>query len=236
MKTLALTLHDYKIIKIKDIYGCTDQYKMYAIVGLDCNAKYKNTDDLLNDYNVDKSFKIEYIGISIKHTAASRLTKHNTFQKILIDYQTNKPNRELYIVLFNTKNFDIKTVEIEELKDDVKDKTAEDIEKSALDFMKQFNIAYTDTDVITALSEAGLINIFKPRYNTEYINCTYKTLFSTCQNLYDYSFEKGFYNIYPRFEHRGRGKIKIYTDYYNIILVPPDFNIQLQYPFSLKNK
>lgn len=131
------------------------------------------------------SFEIEYIGISKANTACTRLSSHTTLQKILIDNQSKHLNKDLYILLFNENHVEIEEVKVQQDNDEVLE------EEAAEEFMKQFDEVYEDIDVVTALTEAILINHLKPKYNIEYMNSKPNTMFSTLKTLYHYSFDKG---------------------------------------------
>lgn len=145
--------------------------------------------DLYAFANENPSFEIEYIGISKANTACIRLSNHTTLQKILIDNQSKHLNKDLYILLFNEKHMEIKEVKVEQDNDEISE------EEAAEEFMKQFDEVYEDIDVVTALTEAILINQLKPKYNIEYMNSKQNTMFSTLKTLYHYSFDKGVINL-----------------------------------------
>ena len=146
-------------------------------------------------------------GRDIERNAVSRLKNHETLQKILMDYHARHPNKRLYIMLFPfTENQIMMFNGIEDLptfdnKDDVNHKNR----------LIQDAIAIRNNDEnrkrqIINITEAALINYFKPYYNTTFVNNFPSAGHSSYRHYYDLE-----YNLIVVELHRLYG-VKVYTD------------------------
>jgi hypothetical protein len=104
--------------------------------------------------------KVEYIGQSqIKSKSCNtieRLKGHSSYQKILSNLSVNEPNREIVLIFIELK---LSPMGISTMLNDVKEQ------------FKKMKLAYetpTNIDHLVTLTEACLINYFKPDYNADY--------------------------------------------------------------------
>lgn len=160
------------------------------------------SDAFLNCDFLDKKIRIEYIGISTKHDATERLKNHSKLQSILSQFHSEHCYRDLYICLFNAEHFDIKTLD--------QNASDDDIEK----FIDKMGEAYDKDEVVTALTEASLINIFKPKFNDEYSKSSSNTKFKTLDDLYSYGFDNCIIHLslFSKNKDEKSGSVTIYTD------------------------
>lgn len=131
-------------------------------------------------------FEIEYIGISIENNASERLSSHSTLQKINGEENSNHLNKDFYILEFEPRHFETKTLKI--------DSNLSDEEIGNL-FLGNDDSVYFDHDGIIALTEAILINEFKPKYNIIYKNSSSDTKFKKLENMYKHQYQIGVVKI-----------------------------------------
>lgn len=126
--------------------------------------------DLFNLYaNVlirKQAFEVLYIGQAYgkegKRTAFDRLASHSTLQKILTDYQSKHPDRHLYILLLEfTPNLSMSF--------DGLSKKYTKSEAESDQHMRDVICNLPKNQQIINITEAALINYFKPEYNVNFV-------------------------------------------------------------------
>ena len=109
-----------------------------------------------------QEFEVLYIGQAYgkdgNRTAFDRLEQHATLQKILTEYRNDHPDKHIYILLLEIQkqlamSFDGRSKEYM--------KTEEESDKH----MKQVCCNLPEEDQVINITEAALINYFKPEYN-----------------------------------------------------------------------
>lgn len=113
-----------------------------------------------------QEFEVLYIGQSYgkrgERTAITRLSSHSTLQKILTDCQSKYSNRHIYLLL----------LEINTLLNMSFDGISKDYTKSINDSdMHMRNVIQNlpEEQQVVNISEAALINYFKPEYNRNFV-------------------------------------------------------------------
>lgn len=116
---------------------------------------------------VDKQeFEVLYIGQAYgkegSRTAFDRLESHSTLQKILTDYQSKHPDRQIYILLLEfTSNLSMSF--------DGLSKKYTKSEAESDQHMKDVICDLPKKEQIINITEAALINYFKPEYNVNFV-------------------------------------------------------------------
>ncbi len=111
-------------------------------------------------------YKVLYIGQAYgtrgERSAIERLSQHGTFQKILIDCQRNYPEYEIYVMLLDMKyrlNMGIEKPSI------LTQKSKHDDENHISKVLSDL----PEEQQVINISEAALINYFKPSYNSNFV-------------------------------------------------------------------
>lgn len=126
--------------------------------------------DLFNMYAnmlIDKQvFEVLYIGQAYgkegNRTAFDRLAAHSTLQKILTDYQNKHPDKHIYIVLLEfTPNLSMSF-------DGISKKYTKS-EAESNQHMEDVICNLPKGEQIINITEAALINYFKPEYNVNFV-------------------------------------------------------------------
>ena len=191
---VKFTIRDFDFIKEK--FGRTDQvtYEMDVPYFLNISSPEKQSE-----------FEIQYIGQSFgkegERDALKRLSSHSTLQKILTDFHTKRPNQRLYVFLmeftpqllmtFDGRNKDYMTT-IEE-----DDKHVRAVISSPHKFSQFINV-----------TEAALINYFKPEYNINFIDNFPNKNHKGYKQYYDLDFNSILVEIDNEFDE---GNIILYT-------------------------
>lgn len=114
-----------------------------------------------------QEFEVLYIGQAYgkdgNRTAFGRLEQHATLQKILTEYRNDHPDKHIYILLLEIQkqlamSFDGRSKEYM--------KTEEESDKH----MKQVCCNLPEEDQVINITEAALINYFKPEYNINFVD------------------------------------------------------------------
>lgn len=201
----------------------------YEFVGnFPCDRMYINGDVVAaselyySSRQFDNEFRIEYIGIS-DNSAIQRLSNgHKTLSQILAIFNDTITDRDLYVILFNVVHFEMKSFGL----DDNPSITESDIEQL-------LDEVYDDEYVIMSLCEACLINVFKPKYNSEYKMTQASYKFKTLETLYDYGYKTAFIKgglMPPKVNH----KITLYTDTLSVTFEDKNgFTAEKECPFVL---
>ena len=114
-----------------------------------------------------QEFEVLYIGQAYgkdgNRTAFDRLEQHATLQKILTEYRNDHPDKHIYILLLEIQkqlamSFDGRSKEYM--------KTEEESDKH----MKQVCCNLPEEDQVINITEAALINYFKPEYNINFVD------------------------------------------------------------------
>lgn len=191
--------HDHRNFEI----GCS-----YPFIGLD--IKLESGDTITIDsqtiMNYSKTgnkidFEVLYIGQSYgnqgSRLAQDRLKSHSTLQKILTDYNVKYPDKRIYIFLLEIcpiLNTVMDGLHMSMANEEQEDKHFKDVFENPLKM-----------DQIINITEAALINYFKPEYNINFVE------------------------NFPDTEHKG------YTQYfdldYNTLTVELDLEFDYPYPY-----
>ena len=117
---------------------------------------------------IDKqAFEVLYIGQAYgkngERTAFDRLEQHSTLQKILTKYRNENPDKHIYVLLLEIQkqlamSFDGISKEYE--------KTEEESDKH----MDEICCNIPEDEQVINITEAALINYFKPEYNVNFID------------------------------------------------------------------
>lgn len=113
-----------------------------------------------------QEFEVLYIGQAYgkegSRTAFDRLASHSTLQRILIDYQSEHPDKQIYILLLEfTPNLAMSF--------DGLSKQYTKSEAESDQHMKDVICNLPKDEQIINITEAALINYFKPEYNVNFV-------------------------------------------------------------------
>jgi len=120
-----------------------------------------------SEWLVDKQeFEVLYIGQSYgkrgERTAITRLSSHSTLQKILMDCQSKYSDKHIYLLLLEiTTNLNMSF-------DGISRKYTKSLEESDEHLMNVLNNLPEEQQIVN-ISEAALINYFKPEYNRNFV-------------------------------------------------------------------
>lgn len=111
-------------------------------------------------------FKVLYVGQAFgkngSRTAFDRLVSHSTLQKILTDCQTKYANKHIYIMLMEF------TPQLLSVFDGISKKYTKSEEES-VQHMQNVLCNLPEFDQVINITEAALINYFKPEYNINFV-------------------------------------------------------------------
>jgi len=113
-----------------------------------------------------QEFEVLYFGQAYgkegDRTAFNRLSSHSTLQKILTDCQTKYPNKHIYLLLLEITPITISTF-------NGISKSFQKSEDESEEHMQTVLSTPLAEQQIINISEAALINYFKPEYNTNFV-------------------------------------------------------------------
>ena len=113
----------------------------------------------------DTDLEVLYVGQSIgqtgSRTALDRLLSHNKFQQILAETSTHFPEREVLLLLYRFENG--KTIISNGGDFNVDAQASAEQDSAHLDRLRTVRLSRKE---VISLAEAGLINYFKPYYNS----------------------------------------------------------------------
>ena len=113
----------------------------------------------------DTDLEVLYVGQSIgrtgSRTALDRLLSHNKFQQILAETSTHFPEREVLLLLYRFEHG--KTIISNGGDFNVDARASADQDSVHLDRLRNVRLSRKE---VVSLTEAGLINYFKPHYNS----------------------------------------------------------------------
>jgi len=150
----------YNRFKIVDELGgfLLGEKSAYFLEGKEAYEQVKNKD--LLDY------EILYIGQSVLSESnvpvLKRITAHETYQKILEEYNRANPDKELFLFFLSFK---------QDCLIDIPDTIAQKLRNAFIENFKRnyFNSTIKEKKQNVSLLEASLINYFKPKYNSNFM-------------------------------------------------------------------
>lgn len=153
-------------------------------------------------------YEILYIGQSVLSAnnvpVLERICKHETFQKILEEYNKSHPDKELFSLFFSFKQDALLDIP-EEVSEEERTNFVESFKKNYL------NSAIKEVKQNVTLLEATLINYFKPKYNDKFVDHSPSKTHNSFKGVTGMNLNKvnvlfGIEDFFPRFYTNSTGR------------------------------
>ena len=208
---------DSNLDHTKTIIKTTFPYEKFSVTIEDNEWKANNPDrDCFFEYNitkivdkvifqecVDYDYKIVYIGQSFgkngERIAVDRLISHSTLQRVLSDCQSKYSDYNVRILLMNFQH----------------DYQIDCIHSESVDTGLASASQISENQIIN-LTEAALINYFKPEYNKNYKLSFPNPKHISYQELYDFGYTELALDLSYLYEAENFPSLDLYTNYNRI--------------------